>query len=85
MMILKKFRVTNFRSVMDSGWIDCDNVTSLVGVNEAGKLNIILALWKFNPAREGKINLLHDMPSKEYSAWRNIPKHQGNRCSLRYL
>jgi hypothetical protein len=74
MMTLKKIRVTNFRSVMDSGWIDCDNVTSLVGVNEAGKSNIILALWKLNPAREGEIDLLHDMPTKEYSSWRNIPE-----------
>jgi predicted ATPase len=76
MMILKHFRVTNFRSVMDSGWIDSDNVTSLVGVNEAGKSNIILALWKLNPAREGEIDLLHDMPTKEYSAWRSIPNQK---------
>ena len=74
MMILKQFRVTNFRSVMDSGWIECNNVTSLVGVNEAGKSNIILALWKLNPAREGKIDLLHDMPTREYSSWRSIPE-----------
>ena len=37
MMTLKRFRVTKFRSIMDSGWIDCDDVTSLVGINEAGK------------------------------------------------
>ena len=71
MMKLKKFRVTNFRSIMDSGWIDCDDVTSLVGINEAGKSNIILALWKLNPARDGEIDPLHDMPNKEYSSWRN--------------
>lgn len=59
---------------MDSGWIDCDNVTSLVGINEAGKSNIILALWKLKPAREGEIDLLHDMPTKEYSSWRNTPE-----------
>lgn len=71
MMELKKFRVTNFRSIMDSGWIECDDVTSLVGINEAGKSNIILALWKLNPAREGEIDPLHDMPNKEYTNWRN--------------
>lgn len=71
MMKLKKFRATNFRSIIDSGWIDCDNVTSLVGINEAGKSNIILALWKLNPAREGGIDPLHDMPNKEYTNWRN--------------
>jgi predicted ATP-dependent endonuclease of OLD family len=70
-MKLKKFRVTNFRSVMDSGWIECDDVTSLVGINEAGKSNIILALWKLNPARDGEIDSLHDMPNKEYTNWRS--------------
>lgn len=74
MMTLKRFRVTNFRSIMDSGWIDCDDVTSLVGINEAGKSNVILALWKMNPVRDGKIDALHDMPTKEYSSWRSIPE-----------
>lgn len=59
---------------MDSGWIDCDDVTSLVGINEAGKSNVILALWKMNPVRDGKIDALHDMPTKEYSSWRSIPE-----------
>ena len=70
-MKLQKFQVTNFRSILDSGWIDCDDVTSLVGINEAGKSNVILALWKLNPARDGKIDALHDMPNKEYTNWRN--------------
>lgn len=74
MMTLKRFRVTNFRSIMDSGWIDCDDVTSLVGINEAGKSNVILALWKLNPVRDGIIDPLHDMPTKEYSSWRSIPE-----------
>ncbi len=75
MMTLKRFRVTNFRSIMDSGWIDCDNVTSLVGINEAGKSNVISALWKLKPVRDGKIDLLHDMPTKEYSSWRTTPEN----------
>lgn len=74
MMTLKRFRVTNFRSIMDSGWIDCDDVTSLVGINEAGKSNVILALWKLRPVRDGEIDPLHDMPTKEYSSWRSIPE-----------
>ena len=44
MMELKKFYVTNFRPVMNSGWVDCDSITSLVGINEAGKSNLGLAL-----------------------------------------
>lgn len=69
-MILKRYKVENFRSVMDSGWIDCDNVTTLVGINEAGKSNLLLALWKLNPAREGGIDILHDMPVSKLSTFR---------------
>ncbi|MDL2281202.1 AAA family ATPase [Selenomonadales bacterium OttesenSCG-928-I06] len=71
MMTLKRFKVTNFRSIMDSGWIDCDSVTSLIGINEAGKSNMILALWKLNPVRDGEINLLADFPIDKYTEWRN--------------
>ena len=76
MLKLSKYKVTNFRSVMDSGWIDCDDVTTLVGINEAGKSNLLLALWKFNPARtegENKIDALHDMPRHMYTQWEDIP------------
>jgi predicted ATP-dependent endonuclease of OLD family len=74
-MKLERFRVTKFRSVMDSGWIDCDDVTTLVGINEAGKSNLLLALWKLNPAKDGKIDPLHDLPIKLYSAEReNLEK-----------
>lgn len=69
-MKLIRYRVTNFRSVMDSGWIDCDDVTTLIGVNEAGKSNLLLALWKLKPAQGGAISLLQDMPRRHYSEWR---------------
>lgn len=73
-MILKRYKVENFRSVLDSGWIDCENVTTLVGINEAGKSNLLLALWKLNPAREGNIDILHDMPVSKLSTYRKNPK-----------
>lgn len=73
-MKLARFKVSNFRSVTDSGWIDSDNVTTLVGVNEAGKSNLLLALWKLNPAIGGEINKLDDMPRSKYSEWRDDEK-----------
>jgi AAA15 family ATPase/GTPase len=73
-MVLKRYKVENFRSVLDSGWIDCEAVTTLVGINEAGKSNLLLALWKLNPAREGKIDILHDMPVSKLSTYRKIPQ-----------
>lgn len=71
MMKLTRFFVRKFRSVDESGWIDCNSVSTLIGVNEAGKSNLLLALWKLNPAREGDINLLDDLPRELYSTLRN--------------
>lgn len=68
-MKLDRFRVTHFRSIINSGWIDCDDVTTLVGINESGKSNVLLALWKLNPARGGQIDPLHDLPVTELSAY----------------
>ena len=44
-MKLLRYRVTDFRSVEDSGWIDCDDVTTLVGINESGKSNLLWLFW----------------------------------------
>jgi len=78
-MKLKKYRITGFRSIIDSGDIDCEeSVTTLVGINESGKSNVLLALFKLKPAdaKFGEINLLKDMPRKYYSLWNNEPsKH----------
>lgn len=70
-MKLLRYKVTNFRSVKDSGWINCDDVTTLVGINEAGKSNLLLALWKLNPASGGEIDYLHDMPVNRMSEMRS--------------
>ena len=43
---LTRFRVTEFRSVLDSGSIDVDGVTALIGTNESGKTNLLLLRGK---------------------------------------
>jgi energy-coupling factor transporter ATP-binding protein EcfA2 len=73
-MRLTKFRVTNFRSVVDSDWIEADQVTALIGVNESGKTNLLLPLWKLNPAREGEIKPTSDYPKANYAAVRANPE-----------
>ncbi len=70
-MKLLRYKVTNFRSVEDSGWIECDDVTTLVGINESGKSNLLLALWKLHPVNNGDIDILHDMPVSKLSVMRN--------------
>lgn len=73
-MRLLRYRVRKYKSVMDSGWIDCDDVTTLVGVNEAGKSNLLLALWKLNPAQDGEISFADDMPVTLLSTLRTQEK-----------
>lgn len=68
-MRLVSFRVTEFRSVNDSGWIDAEDVTALIGTNESGKTNILLPLWKLNPADEGAIDLKADLPRDKYHVY----------------
>ncbi len=46
---LKRFRVTNFRSIVDSGYVDIKNQTTvLIGSNRAGKSSLLNALEKLN-------------------------------------
>lgn len=68
---LLRFRVRNFRSVDDSGWVEVDNVAALIGTNESGKTNILLPLWKLNPAKEGAIHPTSDYPRKNYTTFRH--------------
>ena len=72
-MRLKSYCVYNFSSIENSGWVECNDTTTLVGVNESGKTNMLKALWKFNPVREGEIDILHDMPVTKLSEYRTNP------------
>ncbi len=44
-MRLSQFRITNYRNIVDSGWIKTTSVTAFVGQNEAGKSNLFEALY----------------------------------------
>ncbi|MEP0873701.1 AAA family ATPase [Trichocoleus desertorum AS-A10] len=50
-MQLQEFTVKNFRSINDSGPIGVSQVTALLGRNESGKSNLLLALKSLNPAQ----------------------------------
>ena len=63
-MRLVKAKVTNYRSIKDSGWIDFErDKTILVGPNEAGKTAILRALQQINPPPDvAKLDALRDYP-----------------------
>lgn len=71
-MRLKRARVTKFRSIDDSTWVDAEDVLALVGKNESGKTTFLQALEKLNPAETGRgdFNPVKDFPRREYSKYK---------------
>lgn len=49
-MKLNAFRIRNYRSIVDTGWIKLapDNITTLIGQNESGKTSVLEALFSFS-------------------------------------
>lgn len=74
-MLLKSFQVKKFRNVVDSGKIAVDNqVTCLVGKNEAGKSALLEALYLFNPAYDDKFRV-----EEQYPRWLAVEdRRKGN-------
>lgn len=66
-MRLTSFRVTMYQSILDSGPVDVDDVTCLVGKNEAGKTALLKALYKLNPIRseDAAFSVTDDYPRAE--------------------
>ncbi|MFX0172499.1 MAG: AAA family ATPase [Candidatus Hodarchaeota archaeon] len=65
-MKLIKFRISNYKSIEDSGEVDINDFTVLVGKNESGKTNILKALHKFNNVTEERYSKLRDYPRTRY-------------------
>lgn len=66
-MRLKAFRVTNYKTLEDSGPVDVDpHVTCLLGKNEAGKSAVMQALWKFRNVAGAKYDPLLDLPAEQF-------------------
>jgi energy-coupling factor transporter ATP-binding protein EcfA2 len=61
-MKIKRFRVQKFKCVVDSGWVDVDELTVLVGKNEAGKTSLLRALHQLNPFKPEPYSIARDWP-----------------------
>ncbi|WP_105434872.1 AAA family ATPase [Neorhizobium tomejilense] len=68
-MKLKKAKITNYRSVKDSGWIEFEpGKTIFVGPNEAGKTALLRALQQINPPNDvPNFAALRDYPRGDYN------------------
>ena len=73
-MKLVRARVTDFKSIDDSGWVDIDDVTSMVGKNESGKTAFLGALKRLNPVDGDQEFELKDYPRKGYVKYRRQHK-----------
>jgi len=74
-MKLHRFRVTNYKTIEDTGWLEIEDLTCLVGENEAGKTNILTALLKLNPADEHTIiDLISDFPRNRFTEEQHLVK-----------
>ena len=73
-MELIAFRVRMYRGIIDSGWVDVNNLTVLVGKNESGKTSLLKALHKLNPYRS------ETYEPKPYEIAKEWPRrHRGER------
>jgi ABC-type oligopeptide transport system ATPase subunit len=66
-MRLATVRVTEFKSIKDSGTFQVGDVTCLVGRNESGKTALLQAIYRLNPVIEGqgKFDVTEDYPRAE--------------------
>jgi hypothetical protein len=72
-MKLREFTVREFRSVWDSGPVKVDDqITCLVGKNEAGKTALLTALYRTNPiiAAAAVFDETYDYPKREVEDYR---------------
>ena len=68
---LERFRVTEFWSIRDSGDIRVDEITCLVGKNEAGKTALLEALRRINPLNgTSDFNVTDDYPRMDVEDYR---------------
>jgi predicted ATP-dependent endonuclease of OLD family len=69
-MKLKSVRITDFRSIRNTGEFEVGNITCLVGKNEAGKTAVLQALHRLNPLQgTGTFSVTDDYPRADVSQY----------------
>ena len=76
-MKLTRVRVTDYKSIDDSGWVAIDDVTCLVGKNESGKTAFFHALKRLSPLAGVDADFdLKDYPRKGYVRYKRSHKNR---------
>ena len=86
-MKLTKVRITDFQSVQDSNEFEIDEVTCLVGKNEAGKTALLKALYRLNPIVEshGSYTPTDDYPRQFLSDYEESGGEPANVVQATYV
>mgnify|MGYP000934460753 FL=1 len=72
-MRLTRARVINYKSIDDSGWVNLEDVTALVGKNESGKTAFLQALRKLRSiSGEDDHFKIRDYPRKGYTKYKKV-------------
>lgn len=80
-MKLKTVHVTNFRSVLDSGFVEIGETTCLVGKNEAGKTAFLRALEGLKPVDKSfKYDRTRDYPRRHLNSYDK--RHGGGEAKV---
>ncbi len=61
-MKLTRFRIQNYKGILDSDWVNVCPLTALVGKNEVGKTSLLQALHKFNPFKPAPYSIAREWP-----------------------
>jgi predicted ATP-dependent endonuclease of OLD family len=77
-MKLTKVKITEFQSILDSNEFEINDITCLVGKNEAGKSAVLKALYRLNPivSSEGKYDVTDDYPRKEVEDYKQTVENE---------
>jgi len=66
-MKLTAFRLQNYKKVRDTGWVECQELTALVGKNESGKTAVLRGLSKLKPTDGAKYDPLREFPHGRFT------------------
>lgn len=70
-MNVQQLRVRNYKSIDDTGWVDVDDVTCIIGKNESGKTVFMEAVERLNPSYgDGEYTPYDDYPRRRWPEYK---------------